>query len=358
MRKRARVGVRALVAAGVLCVLACASCQSSRKRDDLPTQSPKAAASMGGLARKLIDGLEALAAQTPKLKARTVGVLNFNYEDTRMGSRLSIFLRGGLEEALGGHVRVIERAELEELLREQGLQLSTIVDESSSVELGKIKGVDVLVRGRFWPMKRTCVHVAASATYVAYGNKVSASVDIPNACLPDIQIQPHAASIRYAKLADEVRRMITEMPGSGLRITLSVDSAKEVYAAGETLVFRFKANQNCYLNLYNYTSDNKVALVFPNEYQRDSHIEAGKEYRIPDEHSAFDLKARAPFGGEIVQAIASTDRLGFFRDPTRLFASPEDFSRNVRSVVPEARIGVSSSAQWAEAQVGFATVAR
>jgi len=118
--------------------------------------------------RMLEKQRERLEKQIKKLSKRTLSVEALRYDPskvTRVGSRLSVAVmpfesKGELED-LGELVmeklitqlvnlrrfRVIERVAMDEIMKEQALGMSGVVDEAMAIEMGKIAGADAIILG-------------------------------------------------------------------------------------------------------------------------------------------------------------------------------------------------------------------
>jgi Curli production assembly/transport component CsgG. len=84
------------------------------------------------------------------------------------------------------------------------------------------------------------------------------------------------------------------------------------YKLGDSICFNFRAEENCYLNLVDITSDGKIRLIFPNRFHPDSYIRGGVTYRIPAEEDGFLFEVEPPTGTDRIYAIASTHPLNIF----------------------------------------------
>jgi curli biogenesis system outer membrane secretion channel CsgG len=104
-----------------------------------------------------------LGARVPKSERPRVCVLEFPvaagaYEgwngwhggggETHIGSALQELMTTALMEEGSGKVRLIERKRLEEILGEQKLGSSGLVDESTAVSMGKLVGVRYMITGK------------------------------------------------------------------------------------------------------------------------------------------------------------------------------------------------------------------
>lgn len=84
------------------------------------------------------------------------------------------------------------------------------------------------------------------------------------------------------------------------------------FRIGDTIVFYFRAERDCYLNIVNINSQGELTLLFPNQFYRNNFIRAGRTYQIPDESYGFDLEIQPPAGMDRVYAIASNSPIDIF----------------------------------------------
>jgi hypothetical protein len=79
---------------------------------------------------------------------------------------------------------------------------------------------------------------------------------------------------------------------------------------GDAIRFNFRSQRDCYLTMVNLGTSGKIVVLFPNRYQPDGRILAGKVYRTetPGE-MPFRIRARGPAGRELVKVIATIDPL-------------------------------------------------
>lgn len=100
------------------------------------------------------------------------------------------------------------------------------------------------------------------------------------------------------------RLALLDNPTPDINVDVSVDG-KAVKMEGETIVFRFKADKDCYLTLVDCGTSGEITVIFPNARHKDNHIVAGKEYSIPSTDMDFELETHGPPGREMVKAIAT-----------------------------------------------------
>ncbi|MGQ9477565.1 MAG: DUF4384 domain-containing protein [Candidatus Bipolaricaulia bacterium] len=89
--------------------------------------------------------------------------------------------------------------------------------------------------------------------------------------------------------------------GEGLSLEIWLD--KRAYEPGERLEVHFRITKDCYVYIYDISTEGKVTLLFPNAFQPENFLSAGR-YSIPDRR--YSLVVAGSPGLEYLQAIAST----------------------------------------------------
>ena len=148
-------------------------------------------------------------------------------------------------------------------------------------------------------------------------------------------------------------------PPSPPPFTMEVKVDKDVYRISETIVITVRASQNCFLTLYDISTEGEVTQIFPNRYAQDNWIQGGTVYRIPDKQDIFDFEIFGPPGIERVRAIGTIDNVNFFEgrmiDKTEAFPKilqkPDQFNSAVSQ-----KLGTMPRERWAEASVTFQVV--
>jgi hypothetical protein len=108
-----------------------------------------------------------------------------------------------------------------------------------------------------------------------------------------------------AAIVEEVRN---ERPGFMVRV--DVDHKNRIYREDEFLSITVKSEKPGYLYLVYCQADNKVAVLFPNKFQRDNQIPANREIVVPPQEGAtFRIRIGRPLGDEVLKAIVSLEPL-------------------------------------------------
>jgi hypothetical protein len=79
------------------------------------------------------------------------------------------------------------------------------------------------------------------------------------------------------------------------------------YYEGDKIEFSFKANEDCFVVVYNIDSRGDVHLLYPAGRYDDYRIQGGRIYRVPSKQDDYELTVRGPEGVEYLQIIASRE---------------------------------------------------
>ena len=113
------------------------------------------------------------------------------------------------------------------------------------------------------------------------------------------------------------------MLSDGGKLTISTDKAH--YLKDDRMVVTLKCTEGVFVRLYHFSADKKLKQIFPNRKRTDNFIKGGEKVTFPAAGDTFAFKMGAPFGTEIILAVASpvqftdTENLTFAAD--QLFKS-------------------------------------
>ncbi len=239
---------------------------------------------------------------------KVLGIGTFVYADKQLGSSFSHFLAEKVGMAFGKS-RLFElapRDKLDEILEEIRFGMSGLVDDSSAVEPGMLKGLQLLLHGKFFE-SRTGVRVFIKLLDIETGIQIEE--EEINFNLRDI---PAEISIRPDNYSDALY-VIDELSG----IMNSADGALAVktwtrrgnggtYKDGEQLVINFFSTKDCFIKIYHIDVNGNMQLIFPNPFFTNNFLKGNKIYKIPDSSYPFTFDLGAPFGTEFIKVLAST----------------------------------------------------
>jgi hypothetical protein len=88
-----------------------------------------------------------------------------------------------------------------------------------------------------------------------------------------------------------------------------VDNPDLIYRVGQHLKVYVRPRQTSYITVLNVGSSGKVAVIFPNYYQRDAQVRAGQTVAIPADAAGWRIDVAGPPGVEIIKVIATREKL-------------------------------------------------
>ena len=89
------------------------------------------------------------------------------------------------------------------------------------------------------------------------------------------------------------------------KLTLASDKAD--YKIGEQMVVNFSVDEAMYVRIVVINSKGEINTLFPNEFQKNNLLEAGKTYQVPPATGEFAIAIQGPAGVDKIRAIASKD---------------------------------------------------
>lgn len=131
------------------------------------------------------------------------------------------------------------------------------------------------------------------------------------------------AAIGLAINYDIQKVIIVPMPGSELQVSIWLNkNPGSVYQKGEEVKVYFKVNKNAYVAIYDIMPDGSIQLIFPNRYDTNNYLKAGKVYNLPTDKAsrAYRLTVSGDPGKEIFQIVASTSPLTFIENMVKQFS--------------------------------------
>ena len=97
-------------------------------------------------------------------------------------------------------------------------------------------------------------------------------------------------------------------------IALNLTTDKTIYTEGDLMQVTVTPDLDCHLRLYYLSADHAVNQIFPNKFQPDGFVKRGQPVTLPGAAGTFEFRMSAPFGNEILMAVASsvpfTDQAG------------------------------------------------
>ncbi|MFS2174473.1 DUF4384 domain-containing protein [Rhizobium pisi] len=109
-------------------------------------------------------------------------------------------------------------------------------------------------------------------------------------------------------------RTLTEAPAQTGPVSITFDRAEAKYAIGEVVGLFIQSTENAYVTVLNVSPNGSVVKLFPNKYQTDTLVAAGKRVQVPDPASGARLQVSGPVGQEQIKIFYSSKPLTIFAD--------------------------------------------
>ncbi|MGR4841312.1 DUF4384 domain-containing protein [Rhizobium sp. LARHSG275] len=109
-------------------------------------------------------------------------------------------------------------------------------------------------------------------------------------------------------------RTLTEAPAQSGPVSITFDRAEAKYAVGEVVGLFIQSTENAYVTVLNVSPNGSVVKLFPNKYQTDALVGAGKRVQVPDPASGARLQVSGPVGQEQIKVFYSSKPLTIFAD--------------------------------------------
>ena len=336
MRAMMRIRLMAVWCAGFLCAAGCGTPEPSAspqpiaegdrpkhvstpvrpavaRKPDQPSEPEGPEAFVPGTRRLCAKLLAALGAEG-RQKPKTITVGNFHYKNTEFVSEFSELLQSEVLTAL--RARMGDRAPgREDLLKRHDTRVVMEIFEARSVEEGVAGVPDAQVTGRCWPSadgRSVRVQAWVKGLGADTGKLLSSAAGRLLVERLNVSLAPQKVEIARKSLAglqdlrDSIRR--AEAGKQNFKISLWLKDARKLWKSGEELMVHFRSERNCWLNLFHVACDGSVQLIFPNRWHPDGFVRGGRGYAIPSEEMNFKFEISAPYGADMILAVATSVR--------------------------------------------------
>lgn len=104
----------------------------------------------------------------------------------------------------------------------------------------------------------------------------------------------------------EANVVVAQPPPARDDLELLLWSKSDTYEVGQLATFHARSNQNCYLTLISLDRGGQATVLFPNEFEQNNLLVAGKDLMLPAAGAAYQLRLREK-GRETLIGICQTD---------------------------------------------------
>ena len=208
------------------------------------------------------------------------------------------------------------------------------------------------------------VHVAATVAVIACG-----AVEPPAA---EAQANARTLSVHQLTIKDVVPPVPSTVAGDQpLEVLAWVDRPDSAYARGERVRMFVKTSKDAYVTIVNVDPAGETTVLFPNRYQVNNRVRAGRALEIPAPGSGSRVVVRGPVGTELLKVIASTEPVPLFEAMQlaeagafqQVRAEPQRIARSLVVAFSQTRFGAgggsareTAAAEWAMCHQTIATI--
>lgn len=134
-----------------------------------------------------------------------------------------------------------------------------------------------------------------------------------------LDLQTTEETIRQRLAAKEVAKEAREAVATqrqDFALTVWTNKPSNNFLEHDRLIIYVKSERDAYLRLDYFQADGTVMHLVPNVIRGQAKIEAGKTYAFGDANSPEDFIIQAPFGDEVINAMASQTPIVLSNEPT------------------------------------------
>ena len=111
--------------------------------------------------------------------------------------------------------------------------------------------------------------------------------------------------------------------GGGLEVLAWVDRPDYTYASGEDVQVFVETSKDAWVTVLNVDPAGETTVLFPNRYQSDNFVAAGRTLQVPGREAGFRIVVAGGVGAELLKVVASSEPAPLFE--ARQLAEAGDF---------------------------------
>lgn len=92
------------------------------------------------------------------------------------------------------------------------------------------------------------------------------------------------------------------------KLSICTSDKKTEYYEREKIRFNVLSEKNCHIAMFIHQSDGTSILIYPNRWSQDTWIPSGRVLTVPADKDKFEFLVSPPYGDDVVQVIACTNR--------------------------------------------------
>ena len=92
---------------------------------------------------------------------------------------------------------------------------------------------------------------------------------------------------------------------AAIKVDAWVNRKNLTYVVGDSLAVFVRPKSDAYITILNVGSSGRIAVIYPNHYQRDAKVRGGTTVRIPGRKGKWVIAVGEPAGVDLIKVIAS-----------------------------------------------------
>ena len=100
--------------------------------------------------------------------------------------------------------------------------------------------------------------------------------------------------------------------GGGLEVLAWVDRPDYTYASGEDVQVFVETSKDAWVTVLNVDPAGETTVLFPNRYQSDNFVAAGRTLQVPGREAGFRIVVAGGVGAELLKVVASSEPAPLF----------------------------------------------
>lgn len=90
-----------------------------------------------------------------------------------------------------------------------------------------------------------------------------------------------------------------------IKVYAWIDKESLTYRVGEAVTLSISPAEDAYITVLNVGSSGRVAVLYPNHFQKERKVRGRRTVRVPARRSKWEIKVGGPAGFDVIKVIAS-----------------------------------------------------
>lgn len=189
-------------------------------------------------------------------------------------------------------LRLVERQQLDAALAEQKLAQEGYVSAESAARAGRLTGAKGVLAG----------------TLIQLGDQVEIHARLFSVETGEVVASKKISARRAIKtFISPLWDDIDAIKAKGRKFKARIWTEDDRLRIGDPAQVFFEAERDCYVTVFDFSTDGSITILFPNRFQPDNRVKAGRVYSIPSEDAGYKIRVRGPAGLERLKLLATTE---------------------------------------------------